>query len=427
MIVIIETNTEGYMNYNFLMAICIILFTTKVFGVITGRLQIPQVVGALLAGLVLGPLALGIIEPSEFLEQLGELGVIVIMFGAGMETNIDDLKHAGKSSVLIALLGVLIPLGMGAGLTYLFNPGGNMLENIFIGTVLTATSVSITVETLKEMGKLSTRVGNTILAAALIDDILGLICLTIVISLSGSGASIAVVLVKIVLFFVFIAITGFVAHHVFQWYGRRVHNKNLHRFPIMAFAMCLFMAWTGEVVFGVANIIGAFAAGLVISTTSKSHYIMHKFDPLSYLLLSPIFFANIGLSVSIPSMSNSIILYAVLLLAVGLISKIVGCGIGAKFSNFSNRQALQIGIGMACRGEVALIVANKGMALGLVPEEFFGPIIIMVIGCTIFTPSMLKAAFKGCDSPNPEIVSKTHERHMIKQQMEAIIDQMLHK
>lgn len=415
------------MDYTFLMSICIILFTTKVFGVITGRLQIPQVVGALLAGLVLGPLALGIVQPSEFLEQLGEIGVIVIMFGAGMETNIEDLKHAGKSSILIALLGVLIPLGLGTALTLLFNPDGNMLENIFIGTVLTATSVSITVETLKEMGKLSTRVGNTILAAALIDDILGLICLTLVISIGGTGASIVTVLVKIILFFVFVGITGFVSHHLFQWYARRVHNKNLHRFPVMAFAMCLFMAWVGEEIFGVANIIGAFAAGLVISTTSKAHYIMHKFEPLSYLLLSPIFFANIGLGVEIPSMSNTIILYAILLLVVAFLSKIVGCGIGAKFSNFSNRQALQIGIGMACRGEVALIVANKGMALGLVPEEFFGPIIIMVIGCTVFTPSMLKSAFKGCDSPNPNVPSKTNERHVLKQQMEAIIDQMLHK
>lgn len=413
------------MNYDFFMAIAIILLATKLCGLVSGKYQIPQVVGALVAGLLLGPTVLGIIEPSEFLEHLAELGVVVIMFSAGMETQIDDLKHAGKSSIIIALLGVIVPLIGGTILTGFFNPGGEQLENIFVGVILTATSVSITVETLKEMGKLSTRVGNTILAAALIDDILGLICLTLVVSLGGGGEPITTVLTKILLFFVFMAVVGFLANKLFQWYGKRVHNKNLHRFPVMAFVLCLFMAWCGETIFGVANIIGAFGAGLVISTTSKSHYIMHKFDPLSYLLLSPIFFANIGLTVVIPRMSQTIIVFAILLLILGMLSKIIGCGIGAKFSKFTNRQALQIGLGMACRGEVALIVANKGMELGLVKEEFFGPIIIMVIGCTVFTPSMLKAAFKNCVEENPRIDSQTSNRLDKSAQMEAVMDQML--
>ena len=167
-------------SYRFLLDLALILLTTKIFGLITRRLQLPQVVGALLAGLVFGPGVLGILQPSDFLSSLSEIGVIVIMFSAGMTTDIRELKNAGKSGFLVALIGVLVPLGMGTALGFLFAPGesgpGALLQHVFIGTILTATSVSITVEALKELGKLNTKVGNTILAAALIDDVLGAYC-----------------------------------------------------------------------------------------------------------------------------------------------------------------------------------------------------------------------------------------------------------
>lgn len=233
---------------------------------------------------------LNIIQPTEFLNSLSEIGVIVIMFGAGMSTDIKELKQAGKSGFLVALVGVLVPLGMGTLLGFLFAPGESdpslILQHVFIGTILTATSVSITVETLKEIGKLNTKVGNNILAAALIDDVLGLIVLTIVTSLAGDTVNVGLVLVKILLFFVFVAVMAFVGVKLFTWYENRF-QKNLHRFPLLAFVLCLVMAFVAEEVFGVADIIGAFAAGVIVANTPRGAYIESKFQPLSYLLLAP--------------------------------------------------------------------------------------------------------------------------------------------
>ena len=398
------------MSYNYLFVICIILISTKLLSLLTGRLQMPQVVGSLLAGLLLGPAVFNILLPSDFLNRLAELGVIVIMFSAGTGTSLKDLKNSGKSGLLVACLGVIIPLGLGALLMGIFNPDASMLTNIFMGTILTATSVSITVETLKEMGKLSTKVGNTILAAALIDDVLGLICLTIVTSLSGADVNIGIVLLKILLFFVFVTVIGFIFNKVSTWYMNRLNNQNLHRFPIAGFALCLFFAWAAEEIFGVADIIGAFAAGLIVATTPKGTYISSKFSPLSYLLLTPIFFANIGLKVTLPQLSGKLILFTVLLVLVGVLSKLIGCGIGAKLCGFTNRQAVQTGLGMACRGEVALITANKGMSIGIMEQEYFGPVIILIVCCAVFTPILLKLAFKNyVSSPQDSTLVDNYE------------------
>lgn len=385
-------------SYGFLMDVALILLSTKVLGLITRRLQLPQVVGALLAGLIFGPGVLNIIQPTDFLTSLSEIGVIVIMFSAGMSTDVKELKNAGKSGFLVALIGVLVPLAMGALLGFLFSPGetgsNQWLQHVFIGTILTATSVSITVETLKEIGKLNTKVGNTILAAALIDDVLGLIVLTVVTSLAGDSVNVALVLLKIVLFFVFVGVVAFLGIRLFSWYENRF-TKNLRRFPLLAFVLCLLMAFTAEVVFGVADIIGAFAAGVIVANTPRGAYVESKFQPLSYLLLTPIFFANIGLKVQLPEMSWQILLFAVLLVVVAILSKLIGCGVGARICGFTWKEGLQVGVGMACRGEVALIVANRGAAMGLMPDAYFGPVIIMVVCCAVFAPIALKLAFRS--------------------------------
>lgn len=392
------------MTYNYLLDIALILISTKILGLVVKRFQMPQVVGALLAGLILGPVIFDVLQETDFITKMAELGVIVIMFTAGMDTDIRELKQTGKTGFIVALFGVLVPLIMGTGLMYLFNKGESgvvLLQNIFIGIILTATSVSITVETLKELGKLSTKVGNTILAAALIDDILGLIALTIVTSMVGSDVNILSVFLKIIVFFIFAAGAGYLSYRALKWYANQVKDKDLHRFPVAAFVFCLIMAYFAEHFFGVADIIGAFIAGLVIANTSKSKYIASKFGPLSYLLLSPIFFASIGIEVSIPSMSWTFILFSILLILVAIISKLLGCGLGAKVCGFKTKECTQVGFGMACRGEVALIVANKGVSMGLMEDEFFGPVIIMVVFAAIFTPVILKIVFKSReDSPH---------------------------
>ena len=228
------------MSYHYLLDLALILLSTKLLGLLTQRFQMPQVVGALLAGLILGPAGLNVLTETEFISQLSELGVIVLMFSAGMGTDINELKHSGKAGFWVALLGVIVPLLMGTALAWGAAAAGliesnGMLENVFVGTILTATSVSITVETLKEMGKLETKVGNTILAAALIDDVLGLIALTIVSSLSGGQDSIALVLLKIVLFFVFSAVVSFLAHKFFCWLMALWPGRERRRYPVLAF------------------------------------------------------------------------------------------------------------------------------------------------------------------------------------------------
>lgn len=383
-------------DYSYLISIALILLSTKVLGLFSKVVRLPQVVGALLAGIILGPACLGIVHSTEMLSNLSEIGVIVLMFAAGLETDIDELKRSGKASFLIALIGVLVPLAGGAAVAYFFNDSTDsnvMLQNIFIGIILTATSVSITVETLKEMGKLSTRAGNAILGAAIIDDILGIIALTVVISMADESVNIGIVLLKILGFFAFTFVAAVGYHYAFKKWTDNSAVK-LRRYVVISFVFCLVLAYCAEVFFGVADITGAFFAGLALSSTKKSEYISKRFDTLSYLLLSPIFFAGIGLKVELPKMNGEIVLFTVLLCVVAALTKVIGCGLGAKICKYTSKESLQIGVGMISRGEVALIVANKGEAVGLMSDKFFAPVIIMVVFTTVVTPVLLKLVFK---------------------------------
>lgn len=386
------------LDYHFLLDLAIILISTKIFGLATKKIQMPQVVGALAAGLILGPAGLGFIHETNFIKQLAELGVIVLMFGAGLETKLDELKQCGKASFIIALFGVLAPLAGGFGIAALFNNGASgamdtkvLLENIFIGIILTATSVSITVETLRELGKLKTRSGTAILGAALIDDILGIIALTIITSAADPSVRLTTVLLKIIGFFIFAFIVGVPFFHAFNKYSK-MHAQR-RRFVLIAFSFCLVMSFVAEHFFNVADITGAFIAGLVISNSVHAHYINRRFEITSYMLLSPIFFASIGISVSLTGMNNRIVIFSILLLIIAVVTKIVGCGLGALVCRYKKEEALQIGVGMISRGEVALIVASKGAAVGLIKTIYFGPIIVMVVVTTIITPILLKFVY----------------------------------
>ena len=392
-------------HYGYYLVIAVILFSTKLFGLITKKMQLPQVVGALVAGLLLGPACFGIVEDTKFIDEIAGLGVVVLMFSAGLETDIKELKKTGLASFVIALFGVAVPLGAGWGIATIFNTeqgeglSSIMYQNIFIGVILTATSVSITVETLKEMGKLSTKSGNAILGAAVIDDILGIIALTVIMSVGGNksgaseGPSIGIVLLKIVLFFVFAILVSIAFNFLYnKWTGRS--KRDLRRYVILAFVFCLFMSFCAEYFFDVADITGAFVAGLALSNGSKAEYLTNRFSTLSYMFLSPIFFASIGLAVVLPDMNMTIILFSVVLLIVAILTKVIGCGVGAKFFGYSNKDCLRIGVGMISRGEVALIVANKGKAVGLIKDEYLAPIVIVVVVTTIVTPILLKLVYK---------------------------------
>lgn len=383
--------------------LAIIIIAAKVCGILARKLKAPQVVGEIIAGLLIGPSILGWVEQSDFLVQLAEIGVVLLMFSAGLETDLKDLLKTGPIAALIACAGVFIPLVCGALLYMAFYgvaPWGSeeFYKAVFVGTILTATSVSITVESLREMGKLKGKVGTTILSAAIIDDVIGIIVLTFVIGFKSPDSKPMEVLTNTVLFFVFAIVVGFLCYKVFQF----VDSKYPHtrRIPIAGLALCLAMAYIAEKYFGIADITGAYVAGIILCSIRDSEYIAQKMDTSSYILFGPVFFASIGLKTNVDSVNMSILLFSLAFVAVGLISKIVGCGIMARLCKFNGLDSLKIGVGMMTRGEVALIVAQKGLSAGLLTPVYFTSVIFLIIVSSILTPIILKILYsKDAVSP----------------------------
>lgn len=396
-------------SYSYLLVLAAILLTTKLLGLFSRWVRLPQVLGALVAGVILGPVVNAIVGWStgdgffsqaagsdQLFGMLSELGVIVLMFGAGLETDVQEMKKCGKASLIIAVIGVITPLIFGAGASYFFiddpNSQERLLKSIFIGVVLTATSVSITVETLKELGKLNTPASNAILGAAIIDDVLGIIALTIITSFKSKDVNIWFVLIKIFLFFIFAAILGFIMLKIYKWMNKHT-SRDSRRHVIIAFAYCLVSSFVAEVFFGVADITGAYVAGLVLSMTNRKRYLVNRFSTLSYMLLSPIFFACIGLTIEMPELTVSLLVFAILITIVAVATKLFGCALGGKICGYSTKECFQIGAGMISRGEVALIVAKKGESCGLMDPKLFGPLVIVVVLTTIIAPIILKILF----------------------------------
>lgn len=396
-------------SYSYLLVLAAILLTTKLLGLFSRWVRLPQVLGALVAGVILGPVVNAIVGWStgdgffsqaagsdQLFGMLSELGVIVLMFGAGLETDVQEMKKCGKASLIIAVIGVVTPLIFGAFASYYFiddpNSQERLLKSIFIGVVLTATSVSITVETLKELGKLNTPASNAILGAAIIDDVLGIIALTIITSFKSKDVNIWFVLIKIVLFFIFAAVLGFIMLKIYKWMNKHT-SRDSRRHVIIAFAYCLVSSFVAEVFFGVADITGAYVAGLVLSMTNRKRYLVNRFSTLSYMLLSPIFFACIGLTIEMPELTVSLLVFAILITIVAVATKLFGCALGGKICGYSTRECFQIGAGMISRGEVALIVAKKGESCGLMDPKLFGPLVIVVVLTTIIAPIILKILF----------------------------------
>lgn len=385
-------------SYAFLLFLAIIMISTKVLGLFSRKIHMPAVVGALAAGVILGPAGLGMItldgSTGVFLEEMAEIGVILLMFNAGLETDLSELKKNGIASLITALIGVVVPLlgGFFAYALYFKADLSNhieLLKAVFVGVVLTATSVSITVETLREMGKLKGKVGTTILGAAIIDDIIGIIVLTVVTSMQDTSVSPISVLIKIVLYFAVIAVVTGVLLSLRKYVEMQDEKR---RVVILCVAFCFVLAYISEAYFGVADITGAYFAGLMLCTLKIGPYVARRCEIPSYLIFSPVFFASVGLKVTLGGMDAGIWIFSVLLLAVAIMSKVIGCGLGAKICGCSGKESLQIGIGMISRGEVALIVAQKGYASGMLDNVLFAPIVLVVIVTTLLTPILLKLA-----------------------------------
>ena len=391
-------------SYSFLLFLAIIMISTKILGLFTRKIHMPAVVGALVAGVILGPSCLNLItltgDTGVFLEQMAELGVILLMFNAGLETDLSELKKNGVASFVTALIGVIVPLIVGfLGYAFFFHTDfsdyDEVLKAVFVGVVLTATSVSITVETLREMGKLKGKVGTTILGAAVIDDIIGIIVLTIVTSLKDTSVSPITVVLKIVLYFVFIAVLIFVLTKLKVFVEEQDEKR---RTAIICVALCFILSYISEEYFGIADITGAYFAGLMLCTMKVGPYVARRCEIPSYLIFSPVFFASVGLKVTLGGMDASIWIFAIILLVIAILSKVVGCGLGAKICGCTGKEAFQVGIGMISRGEVALIVAQKGYASGMLDDVLFAPIVLVVIVTTLITPILLKLVMKDNDS-----------------------------
>lgn len=383
-------------SYLILKDLAIIVIAAKLFGIIARKLKAPQVVGEILAGLVIGPCVLGLVEQTDFLMQMAEIGVILLMFSAGLETDLKELVKTGPIATLIACAGVFIPLVCGAAYYMAFygvSPWGseNFYKAVFIGTILTATSVSITVQTLKEMGKLKGKVGTTILSAAIIDDIIGIIVLTFVIGFKNPESDPASVIVSTVLFFILAVGVGFISYKIFKWVDKRYPHTR--RIPIAALAYCFLLSYIAERYFGIADITGAYVAGIILCSIQDSTYIERKVDINSYMLFGPVFFASIGLKTNIDNVTGSILIFSLGFVIVGLITKIIGCGLMAKICRFKGKDTLKIGVGMMTRGEVALIVSQKGLSVGLMDPVYFTSVILLIVISSISTPIILKILY----------------------------------
>ena len=392
--------------FSILLPLSLILLISKILSKLCAKFSLPQVVGMLLTGILIG--LIRYIPGQEILTSatysglgfLAKIGVVLIMFSAGLETDIKQIKAVGGSAVAITMAGVIVPMALGFVVACLFNGGFNtgkeqLLQNLFYGTILTATSVSVTVATLKEMGKLSTKLGSTIIAAAVLDDIIGIVVLSFVIAMKGGegaeSVSIWVVLLKTLLFFIFIALVGWLANKIFGYLEKRFPHHRL--LPIFSLSLCFFAAYASEAWFGVADITGAFVVGLFLSKNPEVGYIDRKSDVISYMIFGPVFFANIGITSRFSFDNAQFIFFGLCFVVAGIIGKVIGCAGVARLCKYSGKDSLRIGLGMMARAEVALVCTQKGVDAGIITGDIMPFVVLLIIITSFITPILLKASF----------------------------------
>lgn len=386
-------------SFGYLKDLAIIIIAAKLFGLLAKKLKAPQVVGEIIAGLIIGPSILGLVDKTDFIVQMAEVGVILLMFSAGLETDLKELIKTGPLALLIATVGVFVPLAGGFVLYscfYGFEAVGTegFFRAVFIGTIMTATSVSITVQTLRELGHMKGKVGTLILSAAIIDDVIGIIVLTFVIGFKNQESSPVTVIINTVLFFIFAGALGFIIYKVFKLLTKKYAHTR--RIPILGLALCMGLAYVAEKWFGIADITGAYVAGIILCNLKDSDYIAEKMDISSYMLFGPIFFASIGLKTQFSGMTMEVVWFSIAFVLVALITKVIGCGVTAKLvAKYNVKDSLKVGVGMMTRGEVALIVAQKGLAVGLMDPVYFSSVIILIIVSSVTTPIIMKLLYKG--------------------------------
>ena len=373
----------------FLLQLALIMAVAHGAGYLSAKFKQPAVLGQIIAGVILG---IGFLQKTEMIEIFAQIGVVLLMFIAGLETDVDELTRSIKSSSLIAIGGVVAPAALVFISVMLFFPSQDWSSALFLGVVTTATSVSISVQTLKEINRLKSKQGVMIMGAAIIDDVVGIILLTLLIGVvrPGMSSSVQMVIVEVIALFVVIMVIGFVVLKAVKYFAERDIDID-DKVVITALVICLALAFVSEE-FGVAAITGAYFAGVIFSMTHHKHRVSHEVNRVSELLFTPIFFISIGMDIDLLAALNAVGIGS-LLIIFGSIGKVVGCGFGARISGFNKVQSLQIGIGMVPRAEVAIIVANLGLRMSILSESDMAATILMVLVSTLLTPSLLKWSF----------------------------------
>lgn len=392
------------MVLQFILQLVIILFFVKIAGQISVRLGQPSVLGKIIVGIMIGPAVLGWVQETDVLRVFSQIGVLLLMFLAGLETDLKDLNDNKKAALLVAVGGVIFPIAMSYSMAQFFD--FTTAEAIFLGLLLAATSVSISVQTIRELGWLNTKEGSTLLGAAVLDDIIVVILIAVAMSFFGTGLeseiSLGWLLGRIVLFFVilFIAMKWLVPLFI-KWFSklRGVTEAILSAGLIVSLGFAYFAESLG-----VAGIIGTFFAGIAIGQTKYKEEIERKVEPIANGIFVPFFFVSIGLAVTFDGIGDQIA-FLIIFSVIAILSKLLGCGLGAKMAGFSTRSSLGIGSGMISRGEVALILAAMGLQGGLLHPEYYTSAIIVIIVTTVVTPPLLKVFF-GFRQVKPEQVEQ---------------------
>jgi Kef-type K+ transport system membrane component KefB len=392
-------------------ALVIIITAAKAGGYLSYRIGQPSVLGELLAGVVLGPSVLNLLHFQYFSDEhiaetihyLGEIGVLLLMFVAGLELHLTDLLKSRKVAVLAGMLGVLFPMLFGAGLGKLFST--SMSEALFIGLILAATSVSISAQTLMELKVLRSRVGISLLGSAVFDDVLVVLGLSIFIALSspqpGSGwANILLTILEMVLYLVIATSLGM---FLLPTMSRTVKNLPISQ-ALIAFTIVIVLlyGWTAEELGNMAAITGSFLAGLSFARTPVKERIESGILPLAYGLFVPVFFVNVGLAANVRELVGENFWLFLAMTVVAILSKVFGAGLGGELGGLKRREALQLGIGMMSRGEVGLIVASVGITQGVIPQNVFSSIVGVVVITTLLTPPMLRLSFSKHKPQEPD-------------------------
>ena len=374
----------------------LILLIAKCLGLLAQKVHIPQVVGEIVAGILLGPALLNWVKPSDFLMDMAEIGVLVIMFIAGLQTNFQQIMRTGLKSIVIALGGVLIPF-IGGYLIYSVYygfgsfGGTEFVEAMFMGVILMATSVALTVSVLAKIGHLEEEIGNVIKGAAVFDDLIGMIVLTVVLAIKNPANSPIKACISTLAFLCTALVVGFVAYKVYQFLI--VKFPNAKGLPVIGLVVCFLTAYCAGAYFNLPDITGAYIAGIIICSLTDEPYIGGDIDESAYMLFAPVFFASIGVKAEASTISISLLLFALLYAAVALVCKIIGCAGTALAVRYKFGDSLKIGCGMMIRGEVALVVAQRGVSAGIIKADLFTPVIVMIIVSMVVTPLLMKLSF----------------------------------